>query len=60
MGLSRFINQDYKCFIQSVWITAAWQSVSPKVIVKCCVSSGMDGTGDRLWSGREEDGNPKS
>ena len=27
---------------------------------KCCISSGMDGTDDVLWSGREEDGNFKS
>jgi hypothetical protein len=64
MGLSKFINQEYKykykCIIQSVWIVAAWQRISPEGIVKCCISSGMDGTDDILWSGREEDGNFKS
>jgi len=34
VGLSKFINQECKCIIQSVWITAAWQHISPEVAVK--------------------------
>ena len=64
MGLSKFINQECECIIQSVWIIAAWQHFSTEVAVKCfkkcCISNGMDGTNDMLWSGREEDRNFKS
>jgi hypothetical protein len=65
MGLSKLINQEYKCIIQSVWIIAAWQRISPEVsslkcFKKCCISNGMCGTDDILWSGGEEDGNFKS
>jgi len=48
-----------------VWITTAWQHISPEVSVKgfkkCCTSNGTDGTDDdRLWNGSEEDGNVTS
>jgi len=42
-----------------MWITTAWQRISPEVTVnglkKCCTSSAMDGTDDdMLWNGSEE------
>jgi hypothetical protein len=38
-----------------MWITKAWQPISPEVTVKK-----MDGSADgRLWNGSEEDGNDK-
>jgi hypothetical protein len=43
-----------------MWIMMAWQSISPKVIVKgfkkCCISNAMD----MLWNGSAEDGNVRS
>jgi len=36
----------------SMWITMAWQRISPEVTVKgfkkCCVPSAMDGTDDNI------------
>jgi hypothetical protein len=42
-----------------MWITTAWQSVSPEMTVKgckkCCVSNVVDGTDeDMLWNVRSE------
>ena len=50
MGSSKFINQEYKCIILWVWLTTAWQQISPQVIVnglkKYCVSIAVLETGD--------------
>jgi hypothetical protein len=48
-----------------MWITTAWQCISPKVTMKgfkkCCISNTVDGTNDgMLWNGSEEDGNVRS
>jgi hypothetical protein len=47
-----------------MWIKTAWQSISPEVSVKgfkkCCISSAMDRTDDKLWNGSEEVGNVRS
>ena len=48
-----------------MWITTAWQRISPDITVKgfkqCCVSSAMNGTDDdMLWNDSEEDGNVRS
>jgi len=60
MGLSKLINQECKCIIQSVWIIAGWQHISPEVTVKCfakCyISNGMHGTDDMLWRGWQRRG----
>jgi len=42
-----------------MWITTAWQHISPEATVngfkKCCTSNAMDGTDDdMLWNGSEE------
>jgi hypothetical protein len=46
-----------------VWITTAWQHISPEVTVKgfkkCCISSAVDET-DMLWNGGEVDRNVRS
>jgi hypothetical protein len=44
-----------------MWITTAWQSVSPEVTVKgfkkCCISSAVDGAEEyKLWNESEEMG----
>jgi len=37
-----------------MWITRAWQCISPEVTVKsfkkCCISNAVDGTDDMLWN----------
>jgi hypothetical protein len=48
-----------------MWITMAWQCISPDMIVKgfkkCCISNAMDGTDNgMLWNNSEEDGNVRS
>jgi hypothetical protein len=47
-----------------VWITTAWQHISPEVTVKgfkCCISNAVDGTdGGILWNGSEEDRDVRS
>ena len=41
-----------------------WQCILPEVNVRSfkesCIPSAMDGTGDMLWDGSEEDGNVRS
>jgi len=42
-----------------MWITTAWQHISPEVTVngfkKCCTSNAMDGMDDNmLWNDSEE------
>jgi hypothetical protein len=58
MGSSKFINQELKCIIQSMWIITAWQCVSPDVTVKgfkkCCLSNAVDETVDMLWNCSED------
>jgi hypothetical protein len=43
-----------------MWITKAWQHISPEVTVtgfKCCISKGMDGPDyEMFWNDSEEDG----
>jgi hypothetical protein len=47
-----------------MWITTAWQSISPEVTVKgfkvCCLNNAVDGTDHMLWNGSEEDANIRS
>jgi hypothetical protein len=47
-----------------MWITIAWQCISPEVTLKgfnkCRVSNVVDGTDDMLCNGSEEDGNVRS
>jgi hypothetical protein len=48
-----------------MWITTAWQHVSPQVTVKgfkkCRTSHARDGTDkDMLWNNSEQDGNVRS
>ena len=47
-----------------MWITTAWQQISPEEMVKsfnkCCISIVVDGTEDRLWNGSQGDGNVRS
>ena len=48
-----------------MWITTAWQHISPEATVKgfkkCCISNAVDGTDDdMLWNGSEEDGHVTS
>jgi hypothetical protein len=47
-----------------MWITTAWQCISPELIVKgfmpCCISSAMDENDDEmLCNGSEETGNAR-
>jgi hypothetical protein len=39
----------------------AWQCISTEATVKgfkkCCISNAVDENDDKLWNGREEDGN---
>jgi hypothetical protein len=48
-----------------MWITTAWQCISPEVTVKGikkrCICIAMDETDDDVfWKGTEEDGNVRS
>jgi hypothetical protein len=48
-----------------MWITTAWQHISPEATVKgfkkCCISNAVDGTDDdMLWNGSEVDGHVRS
>ena len=48
-----------------MWIVKAWQHISPEVTVKgfkkCCISTAVDETDDKmLWNGSEDEGNARS
>ena len=47
-----------------MWIVKAWQHISPEVTVKgfkkCCISTAVHKTDNRLWNYTEEDVNVKS
>ena len=47
-----------------MWITMAWQHISPEVTVKsfkkCRISTAVDETDNMFWNGSEEDGNVRS
>ena len=47
-----------------MWITMAWQRISPEVTVKSfkkfCISTAVDETDNMFWNGGKEDGNVKN
>jgi hypothetical protein len=48
-----------------MWITMAWQCISPELTVKCfkkyCIANAMNGTDDdMLWNNSEKDENVRS